>query len=514
VLEWARAQKVVHRAVSMDTLFLEPGSDRVQVAFAVRPLPRAVMPGPEEDARTIGALARAMLTRSAAAPERASLPLAELRPGLPVVVIEQTDALLQLSRTSTNVPDVTGYIAAIAMAEALKEGEIHLEKTRHIIEEQQRLHREQLEKERREHNEQLATEQKTHAQEVAEQAKRFQKEREEFELKLTRERKALEKEQEALAKERAAHAKDCAALTQEREAHERDVQEMREKLEWESAALATQAERYAARADLETDLVLPDRDEDRPRRPAFVPPVMPPRAARAAKSAGPSLWSRAARHRPHWNSRWNVPAAAVVLVLLIGLTVYALGGVGGERPRTLSSQAPARVVDSVAGTVSVPVETLHAVPASSSSGSLPAAAGVPADLVAGVASRSGVARPTAAGVPVDLVAGVASRSGAPRPTAAGVPADLLAGVAARADSAPAWVPVRRQPVVRRDPNPVPAQRMESWSVTQPPGAGTTVRIDTIIGSSVRVDSVRRGGATIRRDSIVRDTLVRRDSIRP
>src|SRR5687768_5290887 len=58
VLEWARAQKVVHRAVALDTIFLEPGTDRVFVSFAARPLARAGMPGPEEDAKTIAVLAR------------------------------------------------------------------------------------------------------------------------------------------------------------------------------------------------------------------------------------------------------------------------------------------------------------------------------------------------------------------------------------------------------------------------------------------------------------------------
>jgi len=241
-LEWARAQKVVHRAVALDTILLEPGTDRVFVSFAAQPLPLSDMPGPEEDAKTIAVLARAMLTRSAAAPERANRPLAELRPALPAKIIEQTEALLQLSRTSEKVPDISGYIAAIAMADALKDGEIHIEKSRHVVEEQQRAHHEQLEKERKEHDQQLAAEKKAHERDVTEQAKRFQKESEEFERQLAKERQTLAKEREALAKEQAAHARDRAALIEEREAHERDVAEVRERLEWETAALTTQVE--------------------------------------------------------------------------------------------------------------------------------------------------------------------------------------------------------------------------------------------------------------------------------
>src|SRR5205814_67118 len=104
------------------------------------------VPGAEADGRTIASLARAMLTRSPAAPERADQPLAELRPGLPKSVIDATEALL--SPSPDQPPgDVTTYIASIAMAEALKTGEDHLDEARRAMEEQQRLHREQIEKE-------------------------------------------------------------------------------------------------------------------------------------------------------------------------------------------------------------------------------------------------------------------------------------------------------------------------------------------------------------------------------
>src|SRR5688572_14951107 len=36
-LEWARAEKIVHRALTPDTIYLEPGSDRVLLTFAVQP---------------------------------------------------------------------------------------------------------------------------------------------------------------------------------------------------------------------------------------------------------------------------------------------------------------------------------------------------------------------------------------------------------------------------------------------------------------------------------------------
>jgi len=235
VLEWAREHKVVHRLVLPETAFVESGSDRVCVSFAISSLPRHGVPGAEADARSIAALARAMFTRSPMAPDRDEHPLAELRPGLPNVLVEETEALLGASREGqvgsardAQVPDVTQYIARIAMAEALKSAEEHLERARNAIAEQQRLHRELLEKERHEHDRQVATERKEHERQMAEQAKQFAKERENYARELAKQRAELEKERaallkehEKLAKERAAHARDCERLVAERAEHAR-----------------------------------------------------------------------------------------------------------------------------------------------------------------------------------------------------------------------------------------------------------------------------------------------------
>lgn len=486
VLEWARAQKVVHRGVSLDTLYIQPGSDRVLVAFAVGALPRAVMPGAESDAKTVGLLARAMLTRSAADPARAGRPLAELRPGLPKSVIQQTAALLELSRTSTKIPDVTGYISAIAMAEALKEGEVEVEKARHVIEEQQRLHREQLEKERRDHNEQLSEERAGHQREVEEQDRRFQSERADLELKLARERKALEKERQALAKERAAHARDCEVLTKEREAHEREVAAIREKLEWESAALATQAERYATKGELETDLVLPKFEKTPPRRPVRAPAAPPrkverptpviaaapaepePDEDRPAMVIGPSVWTRARERLPlwHWNRAWNVPAT-VAFVLGLGLTGVAIFG-----KRTYpAAQPPSRVTDSVAGNVTMPPETLRAVP--------------------GPAPQT---PQSTTGVPPDLVSGVVGRTDTTTmPEATPItPRDPDARESTSGSETPRLVPI--DPSVPVQPDPERVRVPDDVYRPAPRNAAATVQID---GTRMKVDSVRRGGVTYR-----------------
>ena len=61
LLEWARKQKVVHRTLTLDTIHVEPDTDRVLVSFVAQPLTRQGPPGAEGDARTIaaGLIARA-----------------------------------------------------------------------------------------------------------------------------------------------------------------------------------------------------------------------------------------------------------------------------------------------------------------------------------------------------------------------------------------------------------------------------------------------------------------------
>ena len=377
VLEWARDRKVVHRTITPESLFVEPGSDDVCISFAISPLPASGTPGADADARTIAGLARAMFTRSPAAPERADRALAEMRPGLPAGLVEDTEALLQPSRAAA-VPDITAYIARIAMAEALKSGETHLEETRNAILEQQRVHKEQLEKERHEHEQQIAAEHKEHERQVADQAKKFAKEREEFERELAKERKTLAKEHEALAKERAAHSKDCEALGRERVAHAKDSEalaleraahasdhaallqerakhkrlesEERERIAAEAMALQAQARLHAQNAELKA--------AERKRLEARPAPVerieMPaPRTSSISKPkpAAPVWLTQTLAKRPQWNSKWNVPATAAALVLLIAVTALAISRGHPESSSRLAQASHARIVDSAGGAV-------------------------------------------------------------------------------------------------------------------------------------------------------------------
>jgi hypothetical protein len=509
VLEWARSQKVVHRSITPETLYLEPGSDRVYVSFAIAPLGAGGVPGPEMDARTIASLARAMLTRSPAAPERAALPLSELRPGLPASLVAETEALLQPA-AGAKLPDVTAYIARIAMAEALKSAEEHLEIAKNAIAENERLHKEQIAKERREHEEQLAAErkaheqqvaeqakkvtgeQRTHEQQVADQAKKFAKEREEFERELAKERKALAREREALAKERASHAKereshardreallqersaharDRAALLEERAAHERLTQLQREQLETEAAELESQAQLYAQTAEIEIahgEALALEQKRTSSVAAATQPVVAPaprPRPS-VAKTSRRSFGSGVRAWTRKWKREWNVPAVAAGLVLLLGVTALAIG-----RSHDGASGQPARV-----------------------------ASGLVLDSAGGAVFPSVVPMPT---TPIDSVKLVA---------------DSIAFAQAQADSAEARR-ARRERAARRAAEAEAAAREEAalraTFIQQPE---RPVRVDSaapvIRDTTVKPDSAARllVPAPPRRDSVPKaDSLVKRDS---
>ena len=445
VITWARDRKVVHRCVSPRSVYIEPGADRVIVAFTPRALPLTDMPGVEEDGRTIAQLASAMLTR--ATPDRAGKSLRELRPGLPESVLAQADALLSPSRDAER-PDVVGFIGAIAMADALKAGEDHLETTRNLIEEQKRAHQAQLEQERAAHDAELAEQRAAHEKTVEDQARRFQKERAEFEDEIAQANAKLEKERAALADEREAHRRDCDRFRVEREESEREITRVREQLEWESASLATQAELYA------------QTDEFKTPAPGDRPAIVPARATGRGESV--RAWFR----RPM--------AAATVAVLVVFMAAIAVALTQGGRP----ASQPERVVDSVAGGVE----------------SLPAPEPVMPE------------PPPAAAV-------------------APVPADLLTGVAARADSAPPvpwWrralrrnrpdTTARIRPVVDAEPDTAPKLDTIFTAPVIRPRIDSVLRRDSLRRDSIRRDSIRRD--TLRRDtSVIRDTLVRRDTLR-
>ena len=480
-LEWAREQKVVHRAITPETLFVEPGSDRVSVVFALSALPASGVPGQDADARTIARLARAMFTRSPAAPEREERPLGELRPGLPKQMIDETEQLLAYPRAGdAQRPDAASYIARIAMSEALKNGEEYLEATRNVIQEQRRVHKEQLEKERLEHEEHLAKERKEYERLAAGQSEAFAKERETFARQLDSEHNALDKERSALVKERTNHARDCEELAREREAHAKDraalleerarqqqlSREQRERIAAEAAELRTQAKQHAEAAR---------RAAESRKLSANAPPPPKRKPFEVASPAPVSVpWPKPKRDvRPVTVKKerqrdWKTPVAAAVAVVLITATALSTA------TRKTVPAPPATQLDSAGGEVS--------------------------------SYRSIVPLPELTTDTTTLAASATDWTPPPKR----VERDALEESEARASA--------RRDRARGDFSPADNMSVDSVHSSMP-----TVPVDTIYGTDPyarpyvpqRRDTMRQYPMTPRRDSVSRvDTIFRRDTIPP
>jgi hypothetical protein len=404
VLEWSRERRVVNRLLGPDSVFVEEGSDSVRVMFVAQPLPANGVPDERDDARTIATLARAMMTRSVADPERDQLPLAELRPGLPSRVVQQTEALMGRADSIEPV-DVRSYIAALAMSEELRTGEDECARVTREMSEEQRVTREQLAAERKAHEEDLAEQARKFAQEKEEILKTMAREREETARAMAKERdetaKAMAKERESsekllrqererfekemqrqrsafdreMEKQRAALEKERVRITKARERMERD----RERFEKERAAAAAAMAAGAATASVPDAAASTapapttafERDQDLeeqvlPYEQVAERPVEPePVAAHESASGGavateapvrePAFaqrWAGGPSRGPRWRDKRVIGAAALVLLLVVAAASLAMGRRGENRAtRTVAGNGdqPARIEDSISG---------------------------------------------------------------------------------------------------------------------------------------------------------------------
>jgi hypothetical protein len=140
-LEAAREHGIVHRWVTLDTVYFDSSSKRPMVLPLPAPIPLTGVPGAAADARTIGLLAWAMLTGADYDP-KANRKLAELAPNLASRVVETVERLVQL-RAADPAPDVPTALGIIAAGDVLKQGEIEIQAMK---EEYAELHRIELEK--------------------------------------------------------------------------------------------------------------------------------------------------------------------------------------------------------------------------------------------------------------------------------------------------------------------------------------------------------------------------------
>jgi hypothetical protein len=226
-LEAARDQGVVHRWVSLDSVYFDEASKRPVVALLPTPIPITGVPGAAADARTVGSLAWAMMTSKPFDP-KSNAKLGELAPNLASRVVETVERLVRLRDTEAS-PDVATALGVIAAGDVLKQGEIEIQAMK---EEYHELHRQELEKceTHRMETEQYAAEQAALITDerallerlAAEQSASLAAERQEFEKLMTaREERIiglrLDLEREAARAARAIDVKSAAALLDEEE---------------------------------------------------------------------------------------------------------------------------------------------------------------------------------------------------------------------------------------------------------------------------------------------------------
>lgn len=491
LLEWARDQRIVHRAVTPANIYLEPKTDRVRITFAVEPLRRIRHSAEDDDARTIARLAVAMLTGQPEPQSYDGQSLAELRPGLPERLAEATDELLSEKHAGTP-SDVASYIAMIGMADPLAEGESERDRIRAEILEEQRVEREAIatarfnfERMMEEEREKLAHDRAELERAVADERARMESAATEAREKLQR---ALESERAALAATRAALEKSVA---DQHAAMERAVEEDRRQLERLRAELKRAGEhevemkRQAALEDITDDESALDRPEFEPPR-FMAPPLAPldplvfdedtPLLSDAPMDFSPpkeldekldevSEYSRP--QGPTTKQRWAIASAAILAILLV-VSVSA----------ALISRHSARITATSAGAIAAP------------------AAPTPAT------TKPIVAAPVIVAAPADSLAPASATDSMPT-TAAGQWMDSLREAN----------PLRRE-VTRQAPPPQPAT-----STTVAPSSPATSAQQRATPSRVAPETIPQRviqsvtdsifnfrGVTPRRDTVKRDTL--------
>lgn len=281
LLEWGRDQKVVHRNVTADRIHLEPKTDRVRITFGAKPIARVQQVDPAaDDARTIAALAVAMLTGDVDANAGNGTPLTELRADLPQKLRDETAKLLDESQEHT-AEHVASYLALIGMADPLFVGEEEEKRIRADILEEQRVERGKLVAERTEFEMLMAAERKkfdefmtkernTLAEERASLARAVALKRTKYQKAIAAERTALEtmrtQQEQAVAKQRAELERVAAE-------DRRQIEALRVELK-RAGDLEIEKKRDASLAEIGDDESTLDQPEFA--TPMFVAPVIEP----------------------------------------------------------------------------------------------------------------------------------------------------------------------------------------------------------------------------------------------
>ena len=264
VLEWARGERLSHRGVTPDGITIERGSNKVFVALSPTDAPKTNRPDARDDARTIGALALAMLTARpmATAPDGS---LANMRPDLPQRVVDATEKVAACTMNDEQ-PNISAYLASVAMADAIKEGELEVARVDAEFRAQMKAEREKWEAEQQACQMANDAQVQKFGEERAEYERRAAKEREQLaaaraeidkrRVEVQQARAELDQaradfkqkrsELEARVKEIDRHAKDLEKHKRDLEKHSREFEKRKLDLEKRNRALTDAAALAAA----------------------------------------------------------------------------------------------------------------------------------------------------------------------------------------------------------------------------------------------------------------------------
>jgi hypothetical protein len=482
VLEWARANGVVHRGITPDTLQFETGTNRVLVTLEPTPIPIDGVPDAAADAKTIGTLAWAMLTGQRYADGQS---LAELRPGLAKRVTDDTEAMVR-STSGTDAPDVPTYLAVVAAADALRAGELEIAE----------MQAELLEA-RRNELETFAAEQRACALRNTELEEQLANERKEFERKMADEEAELASVKSDFAdlksKEEGQLAAERSQFEHEREDLERDRADFEQRVAEREADLAAKhadVDRIRAEEGSRIDAAIAAAVQTVADTAVVVPPPEPEEFAAGAErpATAPEPWiDETVKKHSVGTGQPAVPEIAA----------------SGGRPGWLIPVAAAALIVVLVAIFAVTHRSPNAVPGDVLVGKSKVVPTPPTTDVR-TAPRGGFLTQTAGGSVAQPAAGpplsrTAPQGGASSAGAAATPAAPAAIAATSADSAAKAAALKGAATPKPKPRRATADSL---------GSGRAF--------SAEADAIRRAEAA-RRDSIAaarRDTTVRRDTVVP
>jgi hypothetical protein len=382
LLDWAREAGVVHRGVTPDTIFFERGSNRMHIAFVPTPIPLSGLPDACADARTLGALAWAILTGKPY-DRTDGRSLGDVCPNLASRVIEATDRMLRC-KDHAEAPDVATFLGTLAAGDVLKQAEVELAAQKEEYDEQHaaalhacEVQRQEIEQHAQEQLAMLAGEREEFQRQMAEERAAIEAERTQMQALLAERKDRLGAVRAELDQQRIELERRLAELEQYRAEIEKVRDEALTAREEAKAAMARAAEAAAAHnaavkaaaagaataAAASASTVVSGKRKNSPEKdvtaraeladmpaamqatPVAVPEIEPLKAPKLAKPPKPPKWNKMApvdlertdeeNIEAPGKPRWMLPAGIATLVIILVAVVYAAMHRTPEVPETI-----------------------------------------------------------------------------------------------------------------------------------------------------------------------------------